>query len=84
MCFYHIKSEPRTQTFKFHVHPNPLCPADYVKLKSRWSCDESEKVLLSVDITSFLVCARVVHMFTCLFVVCTYLKQDGVSNDPET
>jgi hypothetical protein len=68
MCFCHIKSEPRTQTFKLHAYPSPLCAADYVKLLSHWSCDESEKALESVDITSFLECARVVHVFTCLFV----------------
>ena len=58
MCCNHIKSEPRAQTFKLHTHPSPLCVADYVKLQSHWSCDEPEKALLSVDIATFLVCAR--------------------------
>ncbi len=79
MSFYHIKLEPRTQTFKLHVHPSPLCAVDYVKLQSHWSSDESEKALSSVDITSFLVCVRVVHMFTCLLVhICLYMTYTNV------
>ncbi len=79
MCFHHIKSESRTQTFKLHAHPIPLCAADYVKLQSHWSCNESEKALLSVDITSFFVCVRVFHIFTCLFVhICLHMTYTNV------
>jgi hypothetical protein len=56
MCCHHVKSEPRTQTFTLHTRPSSLCAEEYVKLQSRWSCDEPEKMLLSVD--TFLVCAR--------------------------
>ena len=59
MCFHHVKSDPRTQTFALYAHAQ----ARYVwrttpKLQSRWSCDEPEKALLSVDIAAFLVYAR--------------------------
>jgi hypothetical protein len=48
-------------------------------ISPHWSCDESEKALSSVDITSFLVCARVVHMFTCLLVhICLYMTYTNV------
>jgi hypothetical protein len=58
MCFHHVTSEPRTHTFTLHARPSPLCAEDYEKLQSLWSCDEPEKVLLSVDIATCLVCAR--------------------------
>jgi hypothetical protein len=43
------------------------------------SRNESEKALLSVDITSFFVFGRVFHIFTCLFVhICLYMTYTNV------
>ena len=58
MCCHHIKSEPRSQTFTLHARPNPICAVDYVKLQSHWSSNDPEKAFLSIDIATFLVCAR--------------------------
>jgi hypothetical protein len=54
-----IESEPRTQTFIFHTHPNPLCVSAWVKLHTQRSCDEPKKSHGTVDLTDFLVvCAH--------------------------
>jgi hypothetical protein len=37
MCCRHIKSEPRTQTFRFHGHPSPLSVTEWVKLGPHWN-----------------------------------------------
>jgi hypothetical protein len=66
MCCHNVvhnsASDPRAHTkFMLHARPKPLCEVVYVKLLSQepfsGSCDESEKVLLSVNLASFLVCA---------------------------
>ncbi len=63
MCCHNIESDSRAHTkFMLHARPNPLCEVVYVKLLSHWSCDEPERVLLSVNLASFLVCAC---RFTC-------------------
>jgi hypothetical protein len=41
MCCHHIKSEPRTQTFRLHTRPSPLSVAEWVKLSPHWSCGET-------------------------------------------
>ncbi len=63
MCCHNIESDSRAHTkFMLHARPKPPCEVVYVKLLSHWSCVEPERVLLSVNLASFLVCAC---RFTC-------------------
>ncbi len=71
----------------FHVActPKPAMSLASVKRSPHWSGDESNKSRFSGDLASFLVCARkFIWLHDFLFAYHTFLKQDGVLNDPET
>ena len=65
MCCHHIKSEPRTQTFRLHARPRPLSVAERVKLPPHWSCDDPTKSDF-VGLFGLFSCVRTqVHISSC-------------------
>ena len=65
MCCRHIKSEPRTQTFRLHARPSPLSVAEWVKLPPHWNCDDPTKSDF-VGLFGLFSCVRTqVHISSC-------------------
>jgi len=65
MCWHHIKSEPRAQTFMLHARPSPLCVSEWVKLPPHWRCDDPTKREF-VWLFGRLSCVRTqVHISSC-------------------